>query len=230
MRRLLARILFQALWQRWRAQLGQIWDKGPWWATGQVLPRLRSLLLLNLVSGRSDTAPDFKGRGEKWFFSGFMAASALLYRSDLQGWADGQLARLGLSKDVWSRSRGGPSWRRGGLCGLGWPLCLHPTSLVSQELLARHSPKLGSCWAAGDGGRLVPWVPPRRPASPRPLLPLGRIRGRMQRGGGGKDLKAAKQLFCHPLAISGSDFSLCYTDLRSFMESKADRSIHMRLC
>lgn len=230
MRRLWARILFQALWQPWRAQLGQIWDKGPRWTTGQVLPRLRSLLLPNLVSGMSDVAPDFKGRGEKWFFSVFMAASALLYRSDLEGWADGQLARLGLSKDVRSRSRGGPSWRGGGLCSLGWPLCLHPTSLASQELLARHSPKLGLCWAAGDGGRLVPWDPPRHPASAHPLLPLGRIRGRTQRGGGGKELKAAKQLFCHPLAISGSDFSFCYKDLRSFRESKADRSIHMPLC
>lgn len=130
-----------------------------------------------------------------------VAASALLYRNDLKGWANGQIAHFGLSKDDGSRSRGGPDWSAGGLCGLGWPPWLQPASLVSQGPLASDSP--GATRARvmlgcrGGGGRLVPWDPPRLSASPDPLLPLGCVRGRTQRGCGRKDLKAAKQLFCN---------------------------------
>lgn len=166
MRRLLARILFQALWQPWRAQLGQIWDKGPRWAMGQLLPRLHSLLLPNLVSGMSDIAPDFKGWGEKWFLSVFMAASALLYRNDLQGWADGQLAHLGLSKDVRSRLRGGPGWRGWG--ALPFRLASLPLSNQSGFTGATCTPLTQARVVLGCWGRRAPGTPPVPSLTPSP--------------------------------------------------------------
>ena len=132
----------------------------------QILPQIRWLLLPNLVSGVSDIAPDFKGQGEKWFLSVFTATSALLYRNDLQGWADVQIACFGLFKDCRARLWGGPSWR--GSLWLGLASLAPSSPVLPQGTLAGNSP--GTVGAQVMPGCLVPWDP-LVPALPSPLLP-----------------------------------------------------------